>query len=188
VRIVTTTLLLAALAGCGPHREVAPGPPPPDPRPAERPDLSQTQIDSITPVIDSLARALAEIAPKYPELTEYKAEKAIVHARDRMGISYTHNFTRPRTKRGIAPSDYGESGFFISFFCATPYPVSNTFTRASYIDLRDTTLGRLGLRAGVRLGAGPTPREDLIKEIRSLVDKHMDELKRIDGEKPSPGA
>jgi hypothetical protein len=181
VRVVTTTLLLAAIAGCGPRREVVPRQPP-----AERPHLSQTQIDSIAPVIDGLAEALAELAPKYPELAEYQAEKARVHGTYYMGLSYTHSFTRPRVKRGIRPSDYGENGFFISFGCSTVYPKGATFANARSIGMRDTVLRRLGLYIDVRFGAGPAPREDLIREIGGLVDKHIDKLKRIDGEEPSP--
>ncbi len=183
MRVVTTTLFLSALVGCAPRREVAPAPPP-----AERPELTQEQIDAIAPVIDSLARALAELAPRRPELAEYKPESAKVRRRRSMGLYYVHNVVTPPydRKRGVLPSDYGEDGSYIWFGCRTPYPGPDT--RARSIGMWDTGLPRLGLEVSVRFGAGPTPREDLLKEIRSLVDKHIDELKRIDGEEPSPGA
>ncbi|MHC4645052.1 MAG: M56 family metallopeptidase, partial [Planctomycetota bacterium] len=128
-------------------------------------------------VIDSLADELERIAPKYPELSQYRKDAAKKRSQGNWHLSYSHNFTPPRAKRAIRPSDFGEKGFYVSFHCkAMPAPGSPKYAMFA----PELTLRNLWLYLWAEVKTGPNPSPGLVDEVQSLLDAHAEKLREID--------
>ena len=92
-------------------------------------------------------------------------------------MSYHHNFTAPKTKRGIRTSDFGTNGFYINFKCA-PIPPTGV---PNYVMTPPTlTLKNLGLYLWADLKTGQNPSPGLVNEVRLLLQSYSEKLKEID--------
>jgi hypothetical protein len=128
-------------------------------------------------VIESFADELERIAPKYPELSEYRKDEAIHISEEDWRLSYSHNFTPPRAKRAIRPSDFGENGFYVNFHCKAMASHGSPTYQMPAPRLRLWNL-RLYLWAEVK--TGPNPSRGLVDEVQSLLDAHAERLRQID--------
>jgi len=139
--------------------------------------LTKRQVEAVYPVMESLARALAKIAPKYPEMSDYREEKALYKLERSIGVRYSHNFTRPNTKRAVRPSDYGENGFRVYFGCAAMPPSSDWKYAMSSPSL---TLRNLRLYLWMGVGTAPNPSKGIAEEVGSILRSHMEKLEQIE--------
>jgi ankyrin repeat protein/beta-lactamase regulating signal transducer with metallopeptidase domain len=139
--------------------------------------LRERQINAVHTAIDSLADELKRIAPKYPELSEYRKDEAIHISEGDWRLSYSHNFTPPRAMRAIMPYDFGDRGVYINFRCkAMPLPGSPPYQMPP----PKLTLRNLWLYLWAEVKTGPKPSPGLVDEVQSLLDAHADKLRQID--------
>lgn len=141
------------------------------------PALTKRQLDAASPVVDDFARALADMAPGYPELAAYRAGEARWTADDAVGVWYEHNFKDPGARRGIEPRDFGEHGFYVRFRCASiPAPDGPAPTMI----VPDLTLANLGLYVWTHAGASAEPSAGLLDRVNGLLEAHARKLVEID--------
>ena len=143
----------------------------------EPPALSlQQRLQAVSPVFDSLAEALAKIGSKYPEMAGYQKEKANGQAEDAIWCGYSHNFTRPSTKRGVALSDFREKGFAVSLSCRAMPPPDQAYA------MSEPALALKSLRFYVwaEVLPGPDPSPGLVDEINAIMRVHLMKLEEIE--------
>lgn len=141
------------------------------------PALTKRQREAASPVVDGFARALADMAPGYPELAGYRVEKARWTAADAIGVWYEHNFKDPGARRGIEPRDFGRHGFYVRFRCASiPAPDGPVPTMI----VPDHELANLGLYVWTHAGASAEPSAGLLDKVSELLEAHAERLVEID--------
>jgi hypothetical protein len=124
----------------------------------------------------AVADELARIAPKYRQLAGYRKDKALRRTESQVRVSYAYRFTRPTTKRGIVPSDFGENGIYVTFSCA-PMPVGDTVYAMSGPTLSLRSL-RLYVWTDVRAGADASA--DVVKDVRAILRRGAVQLAEVD--------
>jgi hypothetical protein len=135
------------------------------------------RLRAVSPVFDSFAEALARIARKYPEMAGYQKEKAKRQGENAIWCAFSHNFSRPRTKRGILPTDFGEHGFIVQLSCRAMPPPNGPVYAMSSPSLK---LNHLGLYVWAEVGTAPNPSRGLKDEIDSIIQAHLAKLEEID--------
>lgn len=139
--------------------------------------LTHHQVQAVMPVVDSLAAELAKTAHKYPELSDYEPGSSKVLSERRVGLQYGHNFTPPRSKRGIRTSDFGEHGFHVRFVCA---PKPSRWGPVYSMGPPSRTLRNLCLHLWTDLKTAPDPSAALVLEVDALLRSHAERLVAID--------
>jgi len=134
------------------------------------------RLQTLTPVFDSFADALAKTASKYPEMAGYSRDKAINQSEDAISCGHSHNFTRPHVKRGILPSDFGENGFTISISCKAMPPPRRPYAMSPPA-LR---LDNLQFYVWTEIGTGSNPSPGLLDEANAIIQSHLDKLTEAD--------
>jgi hypothetical protein len=142
----------------------------------------EQRLQTLTPVFDSFADALAKIASKYPEMAGYSRDKAINRssedAIDAISCGHSHNFTRPQRKwSSTLPSDFGENGFTISLSCkAMPSPHHPAYAMSPPV-LR---LDNLRFYVWFVIGTAPNPSPGLVDEANAILLSHLEKLREAD--------
>ena len=147
--------------------------------------LTGHQQEAVMPVFSGLADELNKLVSKYPELAEYRrlgaikasVPDAIGHRKRWIELSYQHNFTAPKTKRGVQPSDFGEHGFYVIFKCL---PISSVGAVAISPETINLELGNLGVWIYADIKTGPNPSPGLVEEVHGLLKLYSEKLKEID--------
>ncbi|TET37681.1 MAG: hypothetical protein E3J72_04740 [Planctomycetota bacterium] len=140
--------------------------------------LRKSGLEFYTPemVARNLAASLVEISREYPELTGFDAEKAV----QGRNLYYSYNFSRPTTKRGIRPEDFGKNGCFITFRVWVYAFSDPEKCLAAAMEVPSFRLHNLCYNVTVRVKTGPDASDGFVKEVRALLQKHGDMLKAID--------
>jgi hypothetical protein len=138
--------------------------------------LTKQHIDVLKPVLEKFANELEKISQKYPELADFKKDKEIKQSEYTIELSYKHNFSLPKAKRSINPSDFGEKGFYVSIlFHSMPRP------RTAFAMAPPTlSLKNMYLYVWVKIASAPNPSEGLITEINNILDPIKQELQEKD--------
>jgi hypothetical protein len=137
----------------------------------------EQRLQTLTPVFDSFADALAKIASKYPEMTGYCRDKAKNQSGDAISCGHSHNFTRPHAKRGIRPSDFGENGFTIGLSCKAMPPPHHPAYQMSPPALR---LDNLQFYVWTEIETAPDPSPGLLDEANAILRSHLEKLTEAD--------
>jgi len=172
-------LVVVALSGCSPKVPV--------PEAVRHPkaltdesawSMTEAQVAAVEPVLQDLARELAKIAPKYPEMSDYREEKVLWRLDKGMGLEFSHDFTRPREKRNIRSSDFGPEGLLIEFSCGA---MPSSPDQGVY-QMDSPTVGLSGLRLGlwIDLRTGANPSAGMVEEVTHLLRQHRERLEEMD--------
>lgn len=146
-----------------------------------RPLTLEQRLEAVAPVFESFGDALAKIASKYPEMTGHRKERAIGKSEDALWCEHSHNFKRPTVKRGIGPSDFGENGFTVSLSCKAMPPPGTEYAMPEPA----LSLKALWLYVWTEARAAPDPSPGLLKEVRAILQSHLEKLKAIDARAPA---
>jgi len=138
----------------------------------------EQRLQTLAPVFDSFANALANISSKYPEMAGYSRDKAINQSEDAISCGYSHNFTRPqRMWSSTLPSDFGENGFTISLSCKAMPPPHHPAYQMSPPALQ---LDNLQFYVWTLIGTGSNPSPGLLDEANAIIQSHLDKLREAD--------
>ena len=139
--------------------------------------LTNKQLEAVTPVMDSLADSLEDIAPKYISLSDYRKRDALHQSSRGPRLDYDHNFNPPKSKRGILPTDFGKNGIHISFFFGPiPPPGVLPYAMAS----PTAVLRNTGLYVWCEFYTAPDTPEQTRRQIDLILQSHVDRLIQID--------
>ena len=137
----------------------------------------QQKHAEVNNTINNLVDSIKRISSKYPELSGFNKNASI----ETMNLYYSYNFTPPKSKRAILPSDFGKKGIYISFLCKPiPKRLEDTYSMSP----PTLKLPKLRLYLWAEVKATPDVTPGLVEEIETLLRLHAEKLKEIDEKLP----